>query len=142
VSNTYSNNPMTVPLDRIRFILSDTGASGTWLFSDEELNWQLEEAGSVYAAAAEVAMIMSARYTDKRDKTVGPLSIKYGEIGDRWIKLAESLRKRGSRASGPIAIMTQKNTGSTHFRLGMHDNDYSELHEYHTQAQFLVSEGS
>lgn len=118
MTTTYSGDPATSPKDAVRFYLHDK--ADPWLFTDEEIDYQLSEMGSVYLAAAELAMVQGASYTDRRDKTVGPLSIKYGEIGDRWYALAKSLRQRGARASGAIAITTQK-TRAPYFTLGMHD---------------------
>ena len=116
---TYSGDPSTSPKDAVRFYLHDRGPDN-WLFSDEEINYMIESQGNVWSAAAELAIVQSTKYTDMRDKTVGPLSIKYGEISDRWLKLANSLRSRGSRNAGALAISTGKNI-APYFRLGMMD---------------------
>ena len=116
---TYSGDPSTSPKDAVRFYLHDRGPSN-WLFSDEEINYMIAQQGNVWGAAGELAIVQSTRYTDMRDKTVGPLSIKYGEIADRWLKLANSLKSRGASNSGAMAISTGKG-GRPYFRTGMMD---------------------
>lgn len=117
---TYSGDPNTSPKDAVRFYLHDRGPD-TWLFSDEEIEFMLATQGNIWGAAAELAIVQSTKYTDMRDKTVGPLSIRYGEVANRWLELAKSLRSRGSRNSGAVAIMTQKQRGRHYFRTGIHD---------------------
>lgn len=118
MANEYSGDPSESDKDTVRFLLSDTSAP--WNFSDEEINWSLEEYGSPYSAAAELAVVMSGKFADKMDKTVGPLSIDYGSMAERWRTLANSIRKRSNENSGAKVLLTQ-NSKSPHVRLGMHD---------------------
>lgn len=131
-TSTYSGDPSNSETDSIRFILSDT--KEPWKFSNEEIQYTLDREGNPYAAAADLAMIMSGRYTDRRDKTVGPLSIKYGEIGDRWEKLATSIRKRASRSTGARVIMTQSSR-QHYFTLGQHD-----MFQFHKESENLLGD--
>lgn len=119
MTNTYSGDPSTSEKDHLRFLLSDT--KEPWLFTDEEIQWAYDEHKNIWQAAEELAMKQAASYTDRKDKTVGPLSIKYGQIADRWFDLAEKLRKRSSRNAGAVAITTQRSR-RPYFRLGMMDN--------------------
>jgi hypothetical protein len=119
MTTTYTGNPEDSPKDAVRFLLSDT--KDPWKFSDEEITYALSLYNdNVFNGAAELANIMASKYTDRRDKTVGPLSIKYGDLSSRWDNLARSLRQRGKARGGARAIMTQRVRGP-HFKIGMHD---------------------
>lgn len=119
MADTYSNDPSASPKDAVRFLIHDT--ESPWLFSDEEIQYMLSTEGSVYSAAAELAVVQSTKYTDRADKTVGPLSIRYGDLANRWLALAKSLRSRGGAQGGVFAVMTQSHVGH-YFRLGGMDN--------------------
>jgi hypothetical protein len=117
---SYSGDPAARPIDRVRFLLQDTNMD-TAFFTDSEIEFTLTEYSSPYATAAELALVQSSKFTNLADKTVGPLSINYGNISERWLKFAASLRNRGRSGSGAQVIMTQVSRGP-HVRLGMHDN--------------------
>lgn len=116
---SYSGDPSARPIDRVRFLLSDTDMDKA-LFTDSEIAYLLLEFTSPYAAAAEAAAIQSSRYTRLAKKTVGPLSIDYGSLSSQWAALEKSLLRR-RRQGGAIAITTQNST-SPYFRLGQMDN--------------------
>lgn len=116
---SYSGDPNARSIDRVRFLLQDTDMDRA-LFTDSEIEFMLAETNGAYGAAEELALVQSSKFTNLADKTVGPLSINYGSISDRWVKLAASLRRRAARSSGAKAILTQKDR-SPHVRLGMHD---------------------
>lgn len=105
---SYSGNPAGRPIDRFRFLLQDTNLERA-MFTDSEIEFLLSENENVYEAAAEGAETQAAKYTELKDKTVGPLSIRYGTSSDRLTALANSLRRRRSRlgAAGALAITTQ-----------------------------------
>lgn len=117
-TTTYSGDPRTNDKDRVRFLLGDT--SDPWSFTDEEILYVLEQHGNVYSGAMELATIKATEYADKKDKTVGPLSISYGESAERWLKVAASLRRRSASGGGAVAITTQ-NERAPYFRLGGQD---------------------
>lgn len=119
MATTYSGDPRTSDKDRVRFLLGDT--STPWTFTDEEILYVLETQGNVYASAAELATIKATEYADKKDKTVGPLSISYGESSDRWLAVAKNLRGRSGRTSGAKAVVTQTQR-EPYFRLGGQDS--------------------
>lgn len=125
---TYSGNPTDSDKDRVRFLLRDNLTDGTDTnvispkLSDEEIAYLLDEFKNPYAAASEGAYIIAASYTDRADKTVGPLSIKYGEFADRWNKLGDKLSSRAGKTSGAKALTTQTKRSKPIFAIGMNDN--------------------
>ena len=122
---SYSGDPSARPLDRVRFLLGDTDMD-TAVFTDSELQFLLDEFSDVYLASAEAASRQAGVFAKFADKTVGPLSIRYGDQSSRWYELAKSLRGRGARQGGAVAIMTQSSTDH-HFILGIHDGPASYL---------------
>lgn len=122
---SYSGDPSARPLDRVRFHLQDTNLD-TPMFTDSELLHLLEENSNTYYAAAEAAEMQATRFSNARDKTVGPLSIKFGEQVNRWIDVATRLRKRARQGGAGGAILTQKRR-DPYFTLGMHDNGISNV---------------
>jgi hypothetical protein len=118
---SYSGDPSARPIDRIRFLLQDTDMDRA-LFTDSEIEFVLSDYTNPYLAAEELALVQSSKFTNLKDKTVGPLSISYGTTASRWTELAANLRVRGRRSSGggAVAITTQKSR-EPYFRLGMHD---------------------
>lgn len=127
MATTYSGDPRETPKDRVRFLLGDTSAP--WTFTDEEILYVIETQGNVYAGAAELATIKATEYADKKDKTVGPLSISYGESSDRWLAVAKNLRGRSARSSGAKAITTQVDR-APYFSLGGHDSTPPKLPDW------------
>lgn len=122
---SYSGDPSARPIDTVRFLMGDTDMSKA-LLTDSEISFILTEYPNPYDAAAEGALTYAARYTDLKDKTVGPLSIRYGETVARWQNLAKSLARRSSRKSGALAITTQASTIPA-FKRGMNDFPQSPL---------------
>lgn len=117
---SYTGNPALRTIDKIRFLIQDTDTS-SMVLSDSEIMFLSTEFGNDYNAAAEAADIISARYGSFRDKTVGPLSIRYGDVTNRYVQLAKSLRKRASTNSGAVAVFTGTKRDPL-FKIGMNDN--------------------
>lgn len=124
--SSYSGDPASSAKDFIRFYIYDR--KDPWLFTDEEINYAIGEYTNVWIAASELALVQYAKYADKRDKAVGPLSIKYGETAERWLNLSKILRGKSSRSSSTGAIFANASSDPNaalrgpYFKLGMHDN--------------------
>lgn len=123
MSFSYSGDPSKSNKDQVRFLLRDMAAPGT--LSDEEIFFLLDTYGDPVSAAINGARTISGNYAGLVDRTVGPLSIKYGELAKRYDDLGDMLlssRARGgsSKAYGVRAITTQKSQ-APYFTLGMHD---------------------
>lgn len=82
--------------DWIRFVIGDTDEDDE-LLQDEEIDAALSNEGNKYAAAAICADAIAAKFAREADKTVGPLSISASQKGERYLKLADKLRKQTGR---------------------------------------------
>ncbi len=123
MSFSYSGDPSKSNKDQVRFLLRDMAAPGT--LSDEEIFFLLDTYGDPVSAAITGARTISGNYAGLVDRTVGPLSIRYGDLAKRYDDLGDALlssRARGGsgKAYGVRAFTTQKSQ-TPYFTLGMHD---------------------
>ncbi len=94
MSWSYSGDPSSSDKDAVRFLIGDTDTNNQ-LLQDEEINYLLTTQGSVYAAAAEAAMSIAAKFARLADQTVGDLRISYSQRAEAYKALADSLSRRG-----------------------------------------------
>lgn len=121
---TYTGDPASRPIDAVRFLVQDTDVSNPGL-TDTEILWLIAQSGDdVYEAAAQSAEQRAASYASFRDKSVGPLSISYGDQSNRLLGVASTLRKRRGQITGFGPIMTQYSQQHL-FEIGMHDYAYN-----------------
>ena len=86
---TYTGDPVNVDNDRLRLMIGDTGdgapSSTTCNFSDEENLWWLQEgSGNWHLSAHHALVALAAKYSRMADKTLGPMSIKYGQMSEAY----------------------------------------------------------
>ena len=89
--------------DEVRLLIGDTDTTAQ-LFSDEEIAAVLASAGSPRAAAAELALNLSARYARKADVGSGPLSVSWSQVSKEFAELAARLRSTGG-TSVPVIVV-------------------------------------
>lgn len=117
---TYTGNPALRAIDKVRFLSQDTNMASPRL-SDPEIEFLLaEHSNDPYDTAASACETAAGTYASYRDKTVGPLSIRYGEQSQRLYDLAKNIRARRARITGFAAVSTQYSEDHI-FELGMHD---------------------
>lgn len=107
---TYSSNPATDDKDAVRALISDVGAGGVYLISDEEILFALAEEGDRRLAGAMCAEMIAGKFTGPTrnitSKKVGDLARASGGArsgADDWYELARTLRRRASRGAIPMA---------------------------------------
>jgi len=137
VTFTYTGSPSNEStqgrVDAVRFLAGLTSSSGGIVVQDEEIAFLLEQQGGVYSAAAAASEQVSVRYGGlATSKTVGDLSITYGDRSIEFKSRAASLRlsaaMRGGVYAGGISVAdkAQQWAGGDRvrpeFRLDMDDN--------------------
>jgi hypothetical protein len=137
VSWSYSGNPATSNLDRVRFLIGDTDTNDQQL-SDEEINALLvENHNNPYLAAVNCCRALEAQYARKVTKSMGDISIQYDQLTKHYSDLARSLTMKATLAaippySGGISVSDKRidaqNTDlvQPRFRRGMHDEPGSK----------------
>ena len=113
---TYSGDPTASPLDEVRFLIGDTVATDPQL-QDGEINYQIvtvagalssiPSAGNFLAAAycCDALVARFARFAES--KTVGDLSLSYGQRVQQYADLAYRLRQRAAIAAVKVTVTGQ-----------------------------------
>lgn len=94
---TYSSTDLSTTLAVVRLLIGDTDSTDPQ-FTDEEIAAFTSRYGGVYFAAAAAAEALAGKYSRQASKTVGPLSIQYGDRQAHYGELAERLRRQGATA--------------------------------------------
>lgn len=134
MSWSYSGNPAASTLDKVRFLIGDTDSVDPQ-FSNEEINAILADNGDEpYATAIVLIEGLIARFSRYITKSVGDLSISYGDRVSQYQSLLAGLRRRATLQlckpyAGGISI-ADKNVDeadddrvSPYFTVGMHDTE-------------------
>lgn len=93
MANTYSGDPAHSLADAVRFRIDDTDTT-TYEFEDAEVAYALaQNDDQVLASAIYLCGVLIARYANKRDRSVGPMSVTYSSQHARWIETRDVLLK-------------------------------------------------
>lgn len=100
---TYNSSSTTITdLSWIRLRIFDTSSASAKL-TDEEIANLVATYSNRYLAAAAAAETIAGKFALYSDKTVGKLSISQGSLGDRYMKLAATLRREAGLRATPFA---------------------------------------
>lgn len=133
MSWTYSGNPDSSALDKVRFLVQDTDSADQQL-SDQEVTAMLADSNSnAYIAAIACVRALMSKYTRRADKSVGDLSISWSQIAKGYQALIASLSLQAALSgaaapyAGGISIsdkqIDEANTDRVEpaFKKGLHD---------------------
>lgn len=101
MSWTYSN-PADSTRDELRFLIGDTIEADP-LLTDEELDYLLDDRGSVTGAAVGACEQLIARFAREPDRRIGQLSISNSQRVTQYEKLLKTLRTRTMVSAVPYA---------------------------------------
>lgn len=133
MSWSYSGNPASSTLDKVRFLIGDTDSTDQQL-SNEEINAALADtADSPYAAAVICIEALVSRYSRLVTKSIGDLSISYGDKAKNYRGLLGDLRRRATLQlctpyAGGISVADKEideadsDVVQPFFKRGMHDD--------------------
>ena len=86
--------------DTIRFLIGDKASP--FKLSDAEIDWTLTQHTNVYEAAAVCAETLAGHYAKLVSRSMGRLSVQYGEAQSSYRSLATRLRREAAlRGGGP-----------------------------------------
>lgn len=121
------------PLYQVRYLVGDTDTDHQEI-QDEEINFSITQTPSIYAAAADVARSIGARYTRRVDEAAGDTKKNYSQRAKAFIALAAQLSNYAAGRSGAFAYaggisrtdkrQQEQNTDRVkpQFNLGLEDN--------------------
>lgn len=142
---SYDHN-LILEKDQVRWLVGDTDSTDQ-LAQNEEITFALNEAGSVYGAAALVCEAIATKYAREADlKEVGDLKLRYQERVSNFRALAERLRTSGTRTNsriyaGGISVADKRideaNTDRVppRFRRDLHETTHPDGATYLTDEQ-------
>ena len=134
MSWSYSGNPASSTRDKVRWLIGDTDTSDQQL-SNEEIDAALVASGNdPYTAAISCVEALIAKYSRKVTKSMGDLSINYGDIVANYRSLLGDIRRRATLQlctpyAGGISIADKEideadsDRVQPSFYKGMHDMD-------------------
>jgi len=141
---TYSGDPSTSTRNEVRFLINDTNANDV-LFSDEELDYLIDEWGSnvyeIARACCETLVSRFSRLADSTSKSVGDISLSesYTAKSQQYQDLAKSFFYRRLRKAPPTLFANAESLKSTNdreiddyntdFFAGIHDNPNSNYEQ-------------
>lgn len=127
---TYTNAPADFPRDELRFLIGDTDEDDQQL-SDEEIAYLLSNSASTKLAAIASAQILQSKYARLTSKSVGGLSISYGERQAHYKAMETRFRSElgllvapfagGISKSSKTLLESDTDFNDTLVKLGMHD---------------------
>ena len=125
MSWSYSGDPSASPKDAVRFLVGDT-QEGVPLAQNEEIEWVLTQYKNIYAAAAQVAISISAFFATQADMVkIGPISEQSNGRALAYANLAMELKREA--ASKRTLNITGAIEGLPMFAKGMNDNNGSSV---------------
>lgn len=140
MSWSYSGNPAASTLDKVRFLIGDTDSTDQQL-SNEEINAALVDAGDdPYVAAIICVEALIAKFSRYVTKSVGDLSVSYGDRVKQFQSLLMSLRRRSTLQlctpyAGGISVSDKQideadsDRVAPSFYMGMHDTDGTQTEQ-------------
>ena len=127
MSFSYDIN-LSTPKDKVRFYIQDNIEKDVF-FEDEEIQAMLTEYPNPKACAIQLCYNLAALFASVPDREdVGPYSVTYKSLSEKYTKLAESLRAQQSRLiSGYAGGLYKQETKET-----LKDNDLTKyaFHRY------------
>lgn len=99
---TYSGDPSTSDLDKVRFLIMDVDAADPQL-RDNEINYLITAKGSVTAAAIAACERLIFKYSRHPDVTFGPSSVSGSQRVQMYKEALATLRRDVGLAVMPFA---------------------------------------
>lgn len=131
---TY-NSSLGADKDRVRFLVGDTNTDDQQL-QDAEIEFLLEQHGTLNLAAAAACRALATKYARYADKWVGDLKILASQKSEAYERMADRFEAEATAAFTSVSVPTaggilvaDKETQAEDdslvqpgFRIGMHDN--------------------
>lgn len=123
---TYTGDPSVSDRDKVRFLIGDTDSTDA-LVSDEEIEWSLGEAGSIYQAAHDLCTVIASKFARlATSKSVGDLSLSYADRAETYHRLADRMLHLAERRDVPTPWASPYNMVKANERteLGMQGQEF------------------
>jgi hypothetical protein len=99
----YTGNPVTVPTDEVRLLISDISLTAP-IFSDGEISYFYTRHGTVLKAASAAASVLAARYASQITQSSGEESIQFDQLFQHYKTLAADLLEQHTRGQSSFTV--------------------------------------
>jgi len=109
VSFTYNPNDLTTNLNQLRNLIQDVSSTAPE-FQDAEIDFYNDQSSSIYSAAMLASNVLSMKYAQEVDKTVGKLKLAASKKSEHYKDMASEFKlmaeEKGSQQlyAGGISI--------------------------------------
>ena len=90
---TYDGDPSATDVEFVRFYLQDTVSTAA-IFTDEEISFEISEAGSKKAACVSLIDVILAKLNHEPDGRADWLQVDWRRSSENWMKLKDQLERR------------------------------------------------
>lgn len=140
MSWSYSGNPASSTLDKVRWLVGDTDTTDQQLSNEEIAAALVDAGGNPYVAAVICVEALISHYARLVTKSVGDLSISYGDVVKNYQSLLGTLQKKATIQlckpyAGGISIADKETDEGDSDRVqpsfykGMHDMDGTQTEQ-------------
>lgn len=106
---SYSGNPASSDKDKVRFLIGDTDTTDQ-LLSNEEIDYTIAEAGSIYQAAHDSAYAVASTYARlATSKSVGDLSLSFSDRAASFYQVADRMLQLQVKRQPPTPFISPDN---------------------------------
>jgi hypothetical protein len=129
---SYSGAPGNDDRDAVRFLVGDTDTSDEDT-TDAEIEWALEQEGSVIQAAISVATALAARFSNVDTYRIGNVQVQEGFKAEKYANLVDRLRMKlvvqgvtaiagGISVEDKADVVADPDRVPPHFTVGLFEN--------------------
>lgn len=132
MSFTWTGDPSASVIEQIRWEINDIDSANA-KFQDAEITYAYNQEHSVLGAAARLCEQLQARYSDAKNRTMGPLRVDMSRMAEMYAAKAKALRRRATAFAEPYAggisdakeeiFEDDSDLIQPTFKKGMHDNE-------------------
>ena len=102
---TYSGDPSSSDIDHVRFLVGDTNSADQKLL-DAEIQFSVNNANSIEAAAADCARAIAGKLSARVDERFESIENRFSQAASAYYQLAKRLDQQAKKKNGmgtPIA---------------------------------------
>ncbi len=129
---SYTGAPGNDDRDAVRFLVGDTNPADEDA-TDAEIEWALEQEGSVMQAAISVATALTARFSNVDTYRIGNVQVQEGFKAEKYANLTDRLRMKlaidgvtvvagGIAVEDKADVVADPDRVAPHFTVGLFEN--------------------
>ena len=93
---TYFDDNLGTSLNKVRLLIGDINSTDVQ-FSDDEINFFIDEESNIYGAASVACQALAMKFTPSVDKKVGPLWLEQSQIAAGYKTMAKDFKTKSNQ---------------------------------------------